>query len=248
LSSLSGTLASQSSVTGSLIIVQSLAGAIAAQSALTGLLQSGYNVMPPEMHAALINPYSGGAWLWLTEIRIPGYSAILLARNPVDVIYAGQTFDADNLEIGMSPLIGDGSVPRTLVKVAQDGDYTLEDKINATKGAGGGSIKIIRAHEDFLDKFIVELEQTVRILTADSDISHVIFQLGIPDPLLRKVPLRRYSSKVCPYALPGLFKGIECQYVGEDGSCTGKFTDCLEKENAVHFGAALGLDPQAAKV
>ncbi len=208
-----------------------------------------YSEIPPEMHAALIDPYSGGAWLWLVKIEIPGYSTIKLARNPADVRYNGTTYKASNLEIGMAALTGDGSVPRTLVKVAQDAAHTLEDKINATQGASGGRITIIRAHEDFLDSYIAELEEVVDILVGDSDTDYVVFQLGIPDPLLRKIPLRRYSSKICPYALPGLFKGIECQYDGVTyDSCGGKYTDCILRENEVHFGAELGLDPATTQI
>jgi len=207
-----------------------------------------YAKMTPEMLEAIIDPYSGGAWLWLVEINIPGYDTIRLARNTEAVIYGGFVYPESNLEVGPSALTGDGSIPRTLVKVAQDVTHTLEDKINATQGAGGGSIKIIRVHEDFLDNLIGELEQSVEILTADSDTGHVVFMLGIPNPLLRKIPLGRYSSKICPNALPGLFKGIECQYPGDDPTCTGKYTDCLTKGNEVHFGAALGLDPNTARV
>ena len=207
-----------------------------------------YIEIPAEMLAALIDPYSGGAWLWLVKINIPGYSAILLSRNTEDVVYAGQTYIADNFNVGLVPLAGDGSVPRIMLSVAQDANYTLEDKINATKGAGGGTIRIIRVHEDFLADIIVELEQTVRILKADSDTKQVVFSLGLPNPLLKKIPLRGYSSKKCPYSWPGLFKGPECQYAGGDATCTGKYEDCFTKGNAIHWGGDLGLDPNVAGV
>lgn len=246
--SLTGLVTTGSSAVGDLGMIIALEGSSIAQSSLIGNIQSGFLTMSPEILSALINPYSGGAWLWLIEICIPGYNVIRHARNPVDIVYAGVTYTKNNLDLNLPSLTGDGSIPRTIIRVAQDADYTLEDKINATQGAGGGRIKIIRAHEDFLDKFIVELEREVRILTADSDTKHVIFRLGIPNPLLKKVPLRRYSSKICPYSLPGLFKGIECQYVGGDTACGGKYTDCLDKGNEVHFGADLGLDPNVTRV
>jgi len=246
--SLAGTVNALSTLTGNIKSIESLAGSIVAQSGLTGNLQLYYLLMSPEMHEALIDPYSGGAWLWLAEIKIPGYSLIRMARNPVDIIYGGVTYPKNNFEVGPAALSGDGSIPRTILKVAQDADYTLEDKINATQGAGGGTITLIRAHEDFLTIPIIELEQDIRILTANSDTNHVVFQLGIPDPLLKKVPLRRYSSKTCPWALPGLFKGIECQYAGGDGTCTGKYEDCLTKGNEVHWGGNLGLDPNTTRI
>ncbi len=246
--SLAGLIAGVSVLTGNADSTQGLAGSLGAQSSAAAYLQFCYGSIPPAMHAALIDPYSGGAWLWLVGIKIPGYSLIKLARNPVDINYGGAEYLANNLELGLAPRVADGSVPRYIVKVAQDADYTLEDKINATEGAGGGTIQVIRAHEDFLDSAILELEQTISILTANSDTKHVIFYLGIPNPLMRKVPLRRYRSKVCPYALPGLFKGLECQYAGADGTCTGKFEDCYTKGNAAFWGAELGLDPNTARV
>ncbi len=208
----------------------------------------GWPTMTADILAALIDPYSGGAWVWLAEIEIPGYSAIRLARNTEDVIYSGNTFLANNFDIGLSALVGDGSIPRIVLRVVQDGDQVLEDQVNASEGACGGTIKIIRAHEDFLAEFIDELEMTVNILNAESDTDYVQFNLGIPNPLLRKIPIRRSTSKICPFAKPGLFKGVECQYAGGDTTCTGKYSDCCTKGNQVHFGAELGLDPNNTRV
>ena len=204
--------------------------------------------MPPEMQRDLIDPYAGGAWLWLIEVNIPGYSVIRLARNTEDVVYDEHTFTKHNFDIGLQPSSGDGSVPQTLLRIAQDADYTLEDKINATQGAAGGTIKVIRAHEDFLDNAIVELEKDYDILTSESDTEWVIFVLGIPSPLSRRIPLQLYSSKICPYAVPTLFKGVECQYSGADLTCTGTFNDCYEKGNANHWGGEIGLDPNTSRV
>ncbi len=88
----------------------------------------------------------------------------------------------------------------------------------------------------------------MNIITSESDTAHVKIILGIPDPLLKKVPLRRYRAKICPWAVPELFKGVRCQYAGGGTTCTGKFTDCLGKGNEIHFGADLGLDPNAVRV
>ncbi len=204
--------------------------------------------MPPLMHSLLIDPYQGGAWMWLFDISIPGYTTVYLARNTENVTYAENTYTTDNIDVGLAGLVADDSVPRTIVKVAKHPDYRLENKINATQGGGGGTIKIIRVHEDFLVDHIIELEDTVRILTAGSDTNNIVFQLGIPDPLQKKIPVLRSSSKICPYHVPGKFKGIECQYAGGDPTCTGKYTDCLSKSNTTHYGAMLGLDPNTTRV
>lgn len=204
--------------------------------------------MLPEMHESIVDPYAGGAWLWLVNIMLSGYSHIRYAKNTEDIVYAGRKYVKSNFKVGLAALAGEGSVPRTALVLAQDAAHTLEDMINDTQGAGGGIVKIIRVHEDFLDEFISELEQEVRILTANSDTNDVTFQLGIPNPLLKKIPLRRYSSKMCPSAKPSLFKGPECQYVGGDSTCGGRYEDCYDKNNEEHWGGEIGLDPNAMKV
>lgn len=42
-------------------------------------------------------------------------------------------------------------------------------------------------------------------------------------------------SKTCPYALPILFKGRECQYAGRDNTCTGTYGDCFTKGNITRW-------------
>lgn len=244
-----GSIAVQSALTGSLQWLKELAGSIAAQSSLTGNLRRLYIQIPPLMHKDLIDPYSGGAWMWLCRILIPGYAAILLARNTEDVTYDEKVYSKWNLEVGKQTFAGDGSISRLIVKVAQGPDKSLEKIVNATKGAHHGTFKLMRVHEDFLDYEIEALGANYGILVADSDWEWVYFTLGIPNPLTQKVPLRIGSSKICPWMLPELFKGPACQYTGSDTSCKGTIEDCRDnKNNAIHWGAELGLDPNVAKV
>ncbi|MBN1807176.1 MAG: hypothetical protein JW837_18160 [Sedimentisphaerales bacterium] len=223
-------------------------GTIAVNFVVTGVAGIGITEMPPELHAALIDPYSGGAWLWLVEIKLPGYSVIRYARNTEDVTLAEVCYTKYNFNIGLAQQAGDGSIPRISLQIPHDSDHTLEDIINTARGGAGGTVKIIRAHEDFLDKFITELEEILSILTGGSDSTDVILTLGIPDPLLRKIPVRRDSSKMCPYAIPSLFKGPECQDTSGDTTCGGKYEDCFDKGNQVHWGGELGLDPSITRI
>jgi len=246
--SIAGMLAGQSILSGNIgeIGALTLDGAITGQSSISGNIIFCLGSMPPEMKAMLIDPYTDGAWIWLVEIKLPGYPTIRYARNPADIIYGGVTFPKGNFDPGLSSLSGDGSVPRITLRVAQNS--SLEDKINATEGGAGGKITLIRAHQDFLTVPIVELEQIVNILTSESDSDNINISCGIANPFQKKIPLRRYTSKICPYARPGLFGGSECQYDGADSFCLGRYEDCIEKENEEHFGADLGLDPNALRV
>ena len=204
--------------------------------------------IPPFMEKDLIDPYSGGAWLWLVEITVPGQAVRRITRNTENVVYDGSTFEAFNLQIGGQTFSGDGSIPRVTLQVFQDADRLIEDMINATEGALGAVVKLIRVNEKFLDIPVAALEADYDNLASQSDTEWITFTLGVPNPLTQRFPLRMYSSSACPWATPMLFKGPECQYAGSDKSCTGTYKDCYAKGNAIHFGAELGLDPNVIRV
>lgn len=207
-----------------------------------------YADIQPLMHRDLIDPYSPGAWMWLCQIIIPGYDTIFLARNTEDVTYAENTYAKSNIEIDKQSFSGEGNIPRLLMRIAQDPDGSLENIVNATKGAHQGLVKLMRVHENYLDYEIKALETFYQILVGDSDWQWIYFTLGIPNPLTQQLPLRVGSSKVCPWAQPEFFKGARCQYAGSDTSCIGTIKDCRNKGNGVHWGGELGLDPNVARI
>ena len=207
-----------------------------------------YANIPSFMHKDLIDPYSGGAWLWLCEINISGYAVQRIAKNTEDVVYDGTTFTKGNFDGGQQSLSGDGSIPRDILRVAQDRDKTLENIVNESKGGDDGQVKIIRTCEKFLEYSVGALEAEYDILTAGSDVEWVTFVLGMPNPFVQRIPLWLYSSKLCPLATPTLFKGVRCQYAGVDPTCTGLLEDCHTKGNTIHWGAEIGLDPNAVRI
>lgn len=207
-----------------------------------------YAAIPPAIHQDLIDPYSGGAWMWLCQIIVPGYATARIARNTEDVEYGEETYDKFNIDVGEQMFTGDGSIPRVVLRVFQDRNRIIEDIINATEGALGAGVKLIRVNENFLDNEIAALEADYDNLAVESDSEWVTFTLGVPNPLTQRFPLRNFKSSVCDWATPTLFKGPDCQYSGKDPTCTGTFNDCLMKGNAEHWGAELGLDPNVVRI
>lgn len=207
-----------------------------------------YAEIPPFMEKDLIDPYESGAWLWLVEIAVPTQTTQRIARNTEDVSYRGNVFSKFNLQVSEQVFSGDGSIPRVTLKVFQDINRKMEDIINATEGALGGQVKLIRVNEKYLGSPVIALEADYDNLASESDSEWCTFTLGIPNPLTQRFPLRIYSSSTCPWATPTLFKECDCQYAGEDTTCTGTYEDCYTKGNAVHWGAELGLDPNTIKV
>lgn len=196
----------------------------------------------------LNDPLSGGVWLWLCEIVVPTQNTQNLARNTKNVTYDSTEYTKHNLLIGNQEWNSDGSIPRVTLQVAQDINRTIEDIVNATEGAVDGTVKLIKVCDKFLDTAIPALEFDYDILATSSTDEWVTFTLGIPNPLNKQVPLRQYSSKMCPFATPSLFKGIECGYAGGDSSCTGFYDDCYTKGNAARWGGDLGLDPNGLTI
>ncbi len=204
--------------------------------------------LTPSVNQDVINPYSGGAWLYLCEIAVPTQSTQFLARNTEDVVYDTQRYTKANVDIGDRVFSGDASIPRVTLRVHQDAGKEIERIVNDTFGALNGTVKVIKVGEKFLAPPIAALEADYDILAAESDTEWVTFTLGIPNPLTQKIPLETYSSSSCRYATPSLFKGCMCQYTGADTSCTGAYDDCRTKGNAVHWGGQIGLDPNGMKI
>ncbi len=228
--------------------IKELTGSIAIATTIGGSLIVRSPEIPPFMDADLIDPFSGGAWLWLVEIAVPGETTQRIARNTADVRYDGTDFDKSNIQIGQQIFTGDGSIPRVTLKVMQDASRAIEGLINDTEGALGAAVKLIRVNERFLETPVSALEADYDNLAAESDSEWVTFTLGMPNPLTQRFPLDIYSSSMCPLATPSLFKGPKCQYAGGDGTCTGTYEDCFTKGNAVHFGAELGLNPNVVRI
>lgn len=204
--------------------------------------------IPPLMQKDLIDPYSGGAWLWLCEIAVPGQANARIARNTEKVRYDGEDFEPFNFQIGEQIFSGDGSIPRVTLQIFQDLNRKIEDIVNETEGALGAAVKLIRVNEKFVDTPVAALEADYENLASESNTEWVTFTLGVPNPLTQRFPLRIDSYSGCPWATPSLFKGPRCQYAGSDTSCTGTFNDCYLKGNAEHWGAELGLDPTVMRV
>jgi len=208
-----------------------------------------YVDIPPVIHKDLIDPWASGAWLWLCQILVPGYATQKIARNTENITYGGRVHDKFNLQIGEQIFSGDGSIPRVTLKTFQDPTREIENIINKTEGALGAKVKLIRVNEKFLEMPVNALEADYNLLASQSDSEWCTITLGIPNPLTQRFPLEDFSSSVCPWTSPALFKGPKCQYDGVDTTCTGTYEDCYTKHagNPVHWGGELGLSPSVTK-
>ncbi len=182
------------------------------------------------------------AWLWACRIAIPSSSTVNYVGNTENIVYDGTTHSKMNLEVGMQQLISDGSIPTVTLKVTSINN-TLYDLIQETEGAVGSDVKLIKINSDYIDSSVSALEVDYELLSSQADEEWMYFTLGIPNPMNQRFPLRDYSSSICPWATPYLFKSVRCGYAGADTGCTGTLEDCITKGNQTNWGGFVGLDP-----
>ena len=203
--------------------------------------------LPDDLKESLLDPMDQNTWLWMVQIAVPSESTIYAAGNNEAVTYDGQEYTADNLEVSARDIGSSGNIPTVVLRTSTL-NSTIYDLIQETSGGAGADIKLIKVNNDFLSIAIPALEADFENIKCKVDSEWIYFTLGVPNPMLKRIPLRDYSSSICPYATPTLFKKSRCRYAGADPSCTGTFEDCLAKGNAVHWGGWLGLDNSSMEV
>jgi len=203
--------------------------------------------LPNEFKESLLDPMDKNCWLWMVQIAVAPEDTVYAAGNNEDVTYATQKYTADNLEVSERDVNSSGNVP-TLTLRTSALNSTIYDLVQKTSGGDGGDVKLIKVNNDFLSTSIPALEADYEVIRCKTDSKWIYFTLGVPNPMLKRIPLREYSSSICPYATPTLFKKSRCKYAGADPTCTGTYEDCLGKSNDTNWGACLRLDNSSMEV
>lgn len=203
--------------------------------------------LPTDLKRTLLKDNAKGTWLWAFEIVIPGQTTQRFVDNLENITYDSDEYEKHPVKVGQQELNSEGSLPRIVLQVSNI-NRTIEDIINDSEGAVGGTVKIIKINDEFLDTAIPALEFDYDALSADSDSDWVVLTLGVPNLLTQRFPIDNYSSSLCSEASPSRFKGPKCKYAGGDTTCTGTLEDCIEKSNKENWGSEIGLDPDVAGV
>lgn len=190
----------------------------------------------------LLRPNSGGAWLWLCEITVANQPTKRFTDNLEDIEYNSQTFEKMAMTVGRQEFSSDEQLPQIVLQVSNV-RREIEQIVNDTEGLSGGSVMLVKVNDKYLNSQVTALEADYDVIMAESDEDWVTITLGVPNLLTQRFPLREYSSKLCPWSTPTLFKGPRCGYSGGDATCTGTLSDCRTKGNAARWGGEIGLDP-----
>ena len=201
--------------------------------------------LPANLKRTLLQRNAKETWLWAFELVIPGQTTKRYIDNLEDVVYDSDTFEKQSIKIGQQELSSEGTLPRIVLMVSNI-NRAMEDIINDSEGAVGGTVKVIKINDQFLDTPIPALEFDYDVMSADSDSDWVTITVGIPNLLTQRFPIDQYSSSMCSEATPSRFKGPKCKYAGGDTTCNGTLLDCISKSNQVNWNGELGLDPDVA--
>ena len=203
--------------------------------------------LPNSFRESLLNPMDKNQWSWCVRIAVPGETVRRLTDNNEEITYDSVVYTPDDLEVGARDVNSSGNIPTVTLRTSAL-NSVIYDLIQDTSGAEDADVKLIKVNNDFLSEDIPALEVDYESLATKCDSDWIYFTLGAPNPMHKRIPLRSYSSSICPNADPVRFKKSRCRYAGADTSCTGTYEDCYDKSNAEHWGGFIGLDNSSMEV
>lgn len=186
---------------------------------------------------------SAGAWIWLVEISMPGYTTLYYTNNneavqyPVGAVderpYIARPITMDDVEVSVS-----GKFPEYQIRIG-DVDVTghLRTRVRSSGGYVGGSIRLMVVHSAHLGVDEPAIDETATILSCETTAELVTFTIGIPSLLSKRFPMDRYAPGFCRHR----FGDAMCKYVGTLTTCNHTLAECTERNNSVNFGGSPGI-------
>ena len=188
---------------------------------------------------------SPNAFIVLVEIDVidPSNGALVetlyVARNPEQIVFNGNTYEAANFELGLKQEAG--SVPEIQVTV-QDQTRMLQSRMQQYGGGVGFQIRMIILNTGNMNQ-PPEIEEQFLVTKATARSYVVTFTLGAENPLSMMFPRRRESSDHCSF----LYMDVECGYTGSLPSCDLSLNGangCSVHNNIANYGGFPGITPQ----
>ena len=163
---------------------------------------------------------SSGAWIWLLEITTLGQTTLRFANNSSDVVWpsvGGDTYTRSSLLMDDLNITTSGEFPTYKLQVGEVGlTGALRTQIKATAGLVGSIVRLRIVHSDHLDLTTPAIDEASEILSCELTASAVIFTVGIPSLLSKRLPRDRYVPGFCRHR----FAGALCNYAQPSFSLT----------------------------
>lgn len=160
-----------------------------------------------------------------------------IARNPEDIVYAGNTYEKGTFDVSFSTTSGE--VPQVTLSV---NDYTqaLQFYMEGFGGGVGSNVTLYVVNGGALDK-PPEVMEFFQITGATAQDYVQQFQLGAENTLARTFPARRQNKDFCAWR----YKSADCGYTGLLATCDLTLqgaNGCAAHANAINFGGCPGLN------
>jgi len=173
----------------------------------------------------IASPY---AWLSLVEITITGYATPLRYVNnnenidwpTVGTTYTRMPFRMDDVNVSTS-----GEFPEFKLEIGDvDLAGDLRTRVAAAGGLVGSTVRFMIVHSDHLTLTTAAVDEYADILSCELTNKAVVFTIGTPNLLTRRLPRDRYVPGYCRHR----FMGSLCQYEQTLYSKLSLFMDFVE--------------------
>lgn len=192
---------------------------------------------------------SANPWLITLDITLPDSTILHIVRNNENITFNSNVYTAANFEIDATEEDSKGVLPAVSIRIA-DMLQSLEAYLQAQNGCTGSKVIIRVVNSAYLSENYSDLELALEVITAKSKGGYVIFNLGIPSPLRKRIPRYKTRGNFCNWV-----KGYnesprwpECGYTGDLPTCNGTLEDCRTHNNSKRFGGQPGLNGKGLRI
>jgi len=181
---------------------------------------------------------TSGAWIYLLEIDLAGYSTLRYANNNEDIPWNDHDYLAIPFTIDDVSASIKGEFPELTLRIGDvDPHSDLREQVKETGGLIGGTLRLLVVHSAHLSLTTAAIDESAEIIGCDLDNKSVNFTLGVTNFLSKRFPQGRYVPGFCRHR----FKDALCKYDGTDTKCDHTLTQCIEKSNSQNYGGSPGM-------
>lgn len=189
---------------------------------------------------------TSSCWLWFMQITLLDSTVYRFVHNTEELTYDDNKYTAAGFDIGVIKSDTEGTVPQTILKVANPGRL-MQKVLEDNDAAEGATIVLTRVNSKLIDEDHSNLEYSFTIMGAEADEQWIYFKLGSFNPINRLFPLGRYKAFHCDY----IYGEAECGYSGALPTCDHTLDGddgCIVHGNAARFGGWLGMKNGGLKI
>ena len=170
--------------------------------------------------------FDTGAWVIFLDIVNKDQTIHLrICGATEDTVWGVDTYTAFPFTIGEIPEASRGALPTVPLQVSNV-ERAVQGYVENDPDFGSGwSVQLNILHSDSLPSGAAELTLSWTVLSVSAAEDFVTFNLGMPNPIRKQFPHRKFMSDTCQH----VFKQGGCSYTGTDTTCDRTLEACRLK-------------------